>query len=283
MSKIFGFLKNLLQFLKIFWVFCILMLLLYWTKNLAHFSWNWMGFISPFLDGFIAFGKMISNDSLKLFDAVFEYKYFWALVSMIAMYFVTHFLHIGAEALEAAYDEGKKIVKRIEENKFNENLERVQVQEQIAIRKYCIYVETSLKKKFSHLECNVDINEQNKIMNKFLMEKLLIAPAVYDKGFLYSFNDFNSIDKVLEYFFKLIKSNSPLNYVICVQAKSGNDAAEEESLKTLIDLKFENKISMLSDVAYRYKFNASHRYGTSQIGVFQKGNSTIEAHEFIEI
>lgn len=283
MSKIFGFLKSLLQFLKIALVFCMLMLLLYWTKNLANLDWGWMGFIAPVLDGFIGIGNMISSNSLKLFDAVFEYKYMWALIIMIALYYIVHFLHIGTEALEEAYSEGSKVIKKLEEKKFNESLQKEQADEQIAIKKYRIFVATSVKKKFSHLECNVNLEEQNKIMNKFLMEKLCITPTPYEGGFLYSFRDFNAIDNVLDVFFKLLSSNAPLDYVICVQICAGNPQQEKEQLKSLIDLKFENKISMMSDVAFRYKFNKAHKYGTSQLGMFQKGSDTVEAHEFIVI
>lgn len=283
MSNIFDFLKSLLQFFKIVLVFCMLMLLLYWTKNLANFDWGWMGFISPLLDCFIGIGNMISSSSLKLFDAVFEYKYMWALVIMIALYYLVHFLHIGAEALEEAYNEGSKVVKRIEEKKFNESLQQEQANEQTAIKKYRIFVSTSVKKKFAHLEFNVNLEEQNKLMNKFLMEKLCITPTQYEGGYLYSFSDFNSIDNVLDVFFKLLSSKAPLDYIICVQVCAGNPVVEREQLKSLIDLKFENKISMMSDTAFRYKFNKSHKYGTSQLGMFQKGNDTVEAHEFIVI
>ena len=283
MSKVFGFIKSLLQFFKIVLVFCMLMLLLYWIKNLASLNWAWLGFISPLLEGFLGAGKMISDGALDLWGAVFEYKYMWALVIMIALYYVVHFARLGTEALEEAFDEGSRVVKRIEERKFNDSLKQEQANEQIAIKRYRIYVSTSVKNKFSHLECNVDLEEQNKIMNKFLSEKLLVTPTPYEGGFLYSFSDFNSIDNVLEVFFKLLSSNAPLNYIICVQVCAGNPSAEKEQLKSLIDLKFENKISMMSDTAFRYKFNKSHRYGTSQLGMFQKGNDTVEAHEFIVI
>jgi hypothetical protein len=40
---------------------------------------------------------------------------------------------------------------------------------------------------------------------------------------------------------------------------------------------------MLSNTHYRYKFNNGHKYGTSQLGLFQKENDTIEVFEYIEI
>ena len=100
----------------------------------------------------------------------------------------------------------------------------------------------------------------------------------YDGGFLYQFNSFNEIDSVLDTLFKVIHSNAPLDYSICIQA--GEDMRQ---LVKLMDLKNFGKITMAADTSYRYRFNASHRYATSQIGVFQFENRTLEVHEFNEI
>ena len=37
---------------------------------------------------------------------------------------------------------------------------------------------------------------------------------------------------------------------------------------------------MAADTSYRYRYNETHRYQTSQIGVFQYGDKTLEVHEF---
>ena len=129
----------------------------------------------------------------------------------------------------------------------------------------------------------MNLDEQNKIMNKFLISKTAVNPTKYQDGFLYSFNDFNHIDDILEHFFKLIKSDAPLDYRICVQIISKNAAKEMEQLKELISLDFVNKITTLSDTVWRYKFNSSHRYSTSQLGIFQQGDGSFEVHQFEEM
>lgn len=283
MQKIFKFIFNIFYFCKIITVFLMLMLLLYWIKNLASLDWAWLGFISPVLDFLLALGASISKDSLILLGAVFEYKYMLAIVILIATYYLANIFCNATISLSEAFESGRKIIKRIEENNFNNALEKTNANNQLAIKKYCIYVETSIKKKYAHMELNINLEEQNKLMNKFLIEKLNIQPTMYKNGYLFSFSDFNSIDKVLDVFFKLLKSNAPLNYNICIQIYSDNKQLEIEKLDKLINLKFENKISMLSDTVYRYKFNKFHKYGTSQLGIFQHSNTTVEAHEFIEI
>ena len=117
-------------------------------------------------------------------------------------------------------------------------------------------------------------------MIKFLIEKTGLVPEKFEDGFLFSFNDFNNIDNTLDIFSKLIKSEATLDYVICVQMIDKNYIKQKEQLKHLINLRFVNKISTLADTIWRYSYNTVQKYKTSQLGVFQKGEDTYEAHEF---
>ena len=283
MLKFFGFLKSTAQFLKVLTIFSLLCLILYWTSNLANFNWTWLGFIAPLLDTFLEIGNMISNDSVKLFDAVFEYKYGIALVLFLILYYVAHGIQLGFIKLEELYGDGRRLVKKMQENAYNKTLEIQNRLDQEQIKNYQIYVAAYRKRKLTHLEADVDMVEQAKLMNKFLMEKTGIAPVKYGEGFLYSFSDFNSIDNVLPHFFKLIHSTAPLEYIICVQILPKNLTNEFDNMKKLIDLHLLNQITTLSDTVWRYKHNETHRYGLNQIGLYKKENSTFEAHEFIEI
>ncbi len=74
--------------------------------------------------------------------------------------------------MEEAFHEGHKLIKRIEERKFNDSLQKEQTDEQTAIKNTEYLYLLLLRKKFAHLECNVNHEEQNKLMNKFLMEKI---------------------------------------------------------------------------------------------------------------
>lgn len=281
--EMFGFIRSALHFCKIIVVFSILMLLMIWVQDLTGQSWGWTNFIEPFIDMFILAGATISSKSITLFDATFEFKYFWALILFVILYVISHVLIIVLDYLKEIYGEGRKIVKKMQEDYFNRSLERQNTNEQEKIKRYQIFVSTSIKKKFSHKECNVNLEEQNIIMNKFLISKTGINPTKFSDGFLYSFNDFNHIDEVLEYFFRLIKSDAPLDYIICVQIISENAAKEMEQLSQLINLKMVNKITTLSDTVWRYKFNKSHRYSTVQLGLFQHGKDTFEVHQFEEM
>ena len=127
-----------------------------------------------------------------------------------------------------------------------------------------------------------DMNEQNQIMNKFLIEKTGISPQKCEEGgFIYTFESFEHIDEVLDVFSKLPESKAPIDYIICVQVLGADFRQEVLQLKELISLKMLNKITTLSDTAYRYSFNKNQKYSLSQLGVFQKPNGTFEVHQFV--
>lgn len=279
----FGFFKSFLQFLKIIIVFFILLHLLFWIENLTGNEMGFLNFFRPVLASFVDAGGVFSNNSLDFFGAKFEFKYFIALLLYLILYLVDHCLYKLLNFVQEVYISGYTEVKKIEEKAFNEQLAKTQTNEQARLRRYNIYVSTSVKPKFNNRGINVDLDEQNKIMNKFLIEKLGISPTKYEGGFLYSFGNFATIDSVLEVFFKLLHSTAPIDYIICVQVLGNDLVKENEQLRELIDLKFINKISTCSDTAYRYGFNAIQKFETSQIGLFQKSGDTFEVHEFREL
>ena len=283
LKNFFGFLKSSVHFIKVADIFLILMLLLYWIQNLIDGHWGWIDVFKPFLDSLLYIGTLVSDGALDLFGAVFEFKYIIAVIILIAFYFLLNFLDVFVDRLEDLVDDGRRAVNKISEDVQNTAMQMQNESEQSKINKYYIYVATSIKKKFSHKELGIDIEEQNRLMNKFLIEKLGVAPAKYNEGFLYQFNSFSNIDNVLQVFFKVLKSNSPLNYYIVVQVNNGDATEDYNNINKLGSLMLENKICMMPDTAYRYKFNKAHRYGVSQLGLYQKGDSTIEVSEFVEI
>ncbi len=282
MLKIFEFLKNSSHFVKIISVFLMLMLLLYWIQNLADYSWTWLNFFAPFFDFLLDIGGYISNGSINLFAAVFEFKYLVVLLILGALYALGHFAEIASNTIEEAYGEGQKIVRKIEEDMYNKSLEVQHSNEQTKIKRYQVYVQTSVKPKYAHKEYNVNLDEQNQLMNKFLIGKTSVCPQKYEKGFLYTFESFAKIDSILDVFEKLPKSKAPIDYLICVQILGNDTKKEMAQLKKLIDLKFLNKIVAFSDTVYRYTFNRDQGYETSQLGIFQIENDTYEVHQFIK-
>lgn len=279
--KNFDLIKKLLQFIKIVTIFCILMLMFYWVEDIINTKWSWLNFIRPILDFFVLVGEKFSKGSIDVFGAIFEYKYFIATVLFIIINFSMDIAIKVLEKLQDFYESGRTMVKKMEENALNKSLAQDNIKEQAQIKNYQVYVKTFIKKKFDYKGSNVNIDEQNKIMIKFLMEKTGLVPEKFEEGFLFTFNNFNRIDDTLDVFFKLIKSEAPLDYLICVQILDKNYIKQREQLKYLIGFKFLNKISMLSDTVWRYSYNPIQKYKTSQLGVFQKGETTYEAHEFI--
>ncbi len=281
--KIFALLKNIVYFIKIVMMFFLLLHLLYWIQNLTNGHYLWLTFFKPVLEFFVSIGKCVSDGAIDAFGALFEYKYFIAVCIYVGLFYLCNLIIMLLEQLEDKYDDAHRFIKKTQEKIYNTEFKVTQENIEKKYIEYKIFVSAKLKKKFTHQELGFNLDEQMKIMQEFLTEKTGVYPVKYRNGFLYSFNNFNLVDGVLTVFFKLIKSNSPLDYFINVQiVEDGNSICMEE-LNQLIDLMHENKITMLSNTAYRYKFNVGHKYGTSQLGLFQKGKDMLEVHEFIEI
>lgn len=274
----FGFLKSFLHLMKIVFVFCILMLLCYWVQNITGADWAWLGFMKPFLDGLLEFTNSIYSVTFDLWGAKFEFKYFSAVIILTAGVYLMNLFIILLNIAEGAYKSAHFVAKKTQEAIFNKELKVNITREEKKIKRYAVLIKTQLKKKYAHAELNVNLDEQNKLMNKFISEKTAVKPMMMNGGFLYEFIDFDKIDTVLDILFKVLHSNAPIDYAICIQ--SGDDI---EQLKKLSSLNHFGMVSMAADTAYRYKYNETHRYQTAQVGVFQNGDRTLEVHEFKEI
>lgn len=275
--KGFSFLKNFWYFLKIVCVFCIMMLLLYWIQNLTHAKWEWLGFIVPFLDSLIHLADSICSFSFNFFGALFEFKYLGRIIILIGMFYFMNFVIMLTELMEAGYKSTRDLYKKTEEMAMNKALQDTIAREEKRINKYTVTIHTTVKPKFSHKGMNVDIDKQNQMMNDFIKQKLGVTPMLFEKGFMYMFEDFNRIDEILEVLFKVLHGSTPIDYAICIQ--SGDNMRQ---LRKLISLKNYGKITMAADTSYRYRFNKTHKYQTSQLGIFQNEDTTIEVHEFKE-
>ena len=114
-TKTFEGLKSFTQFLKIADIFLIMMLLLYWIQKLIGSSWEWTNFIKPLLDIFVEAGSIFSDKSVMLFSAVFEFKYFIALLLILFIYLLIHFCYMALCKLQELYEAGNDVVKRMRE------------------------------------------------------------------------------------------------------------------------------------------------------------------------
>ena len=275
---IFRNIVEFLLFIKIVWLFCIMFFTLYWINHLANFKWQWLNFIEPFFDFLVGIAEKISSASWNFFGAIFEMKFFLVLIFFILLAFISSILVNCVKEIERLYEKTRQIYKKNEENLFNQKLMANITHEEKKISFYSVYIKTKLKKKFLHKELNINIEEQNKKMCEIIEPAFAQKAEIFNNGFLYNFGDFNNIDYVLDVLIKLIKSSLPLDFAISIQINNN-----KEQLTKLSELDLFGKIIMAADTSYRYRFNKSHRYQMSLVGLFQNGENTLEIHEFKEI
>jgi len=274
--------KSFFQFLKIVDVFMILMLIILWMENLVKSEWNWINFVRPFLEGLVSAGASINDGSINLFEAVFEFKYFIALVILLLIYLLIHVAYLLLCSSENVYQTGRNKIHKIQEDAFNKKMAEEQFYQQKKLQSYIVYISAKPKNSKTAKLLNINLDEQINSMNKFLIEQTGTAPIKFDEGYVYRFFKFDNINSVLESFFKVIHSDAPLDYQVCIVLEEANKAVQDERLRNLISLGFLNKISTLSNITYRYSFVEKQKYSTSLIGLYKHGNEEIEVHEFVE-
>lgn len=271
-------LNNIGQILSLVCSFLIMTTVLYWLETILNVKWNWLNFIKPTLDIILDFANKIFPFSIDAFGTVFDIKFITAIIVLLFLMIVLRLFVEWIFNLEYHYNNLHNIHKKAVEKSFNKALTNEIINEEKKITKYMILINTKLQKKFSHKELNIDISEQNHIMNKYIFKKTRMRYLEYNDGFLYYFDDFNKIDNVLDVMFKILDTQSLLDYSVCIQ--SGNDLTQ---LSRLADLQYYGKIIFCADTLLRYKCNKSHRYGTQNVGIFQKEFGTMEVYEFHKI
>ena len=196
------------------------------------------------------------------------------------VFVLAHITILVLELAENLYNEGRVLVKRNEEKLMNQTLKRAVEKKERKIRKFKVYVSLSVKDKFMHPKYNVNLEEQVNIMNKFIMEQTFVNPVEYQGGFVYNFTNFNRVDDVLKVFTKILKTDSPFDYRICVQAYGEDILREDDEFNLLISTKIPNKIILTASTAYRYQYNPVQKLKTCQLGIYQKNGATFEVHFF---
>ena len=133
--------------MKIVFVFCILMLVCYWVQNLTNADWTWLGFIKPFLDGLLELANSIYSVSFDFFGATFEFKYFSAIIILVALIYLMNLCILLSNLVEGAYKSAHFVAKKTQEAIFNKGLQENITRQEKKIIKYSVLIKTKLKKK----------------------------------------------------------------------------------------------------------------------------------------
>lgn len=276
--------RSFMQFIKIVIAFVIMILLLYWIQNLTGATWAWLGFITPLFEGLLNFANSICSLNFEFFGAVFELKYMTAVIILILCGVLVNVISVMSERVEEIYIKAHHLSNKVTENLFNKALEIETTVAEKKLNKYSVTLKAQLKKKFAIQELNADIENQNKQINDFIINSLGVRPfdvVVTNNDMYYfseyKFNDFNNIDKTLDILFKIFKSNTQLDYAICIQIED-----KPEQMAKLLSLNNFGKITMAADTNFRYYYNKEQAYKTSIVGEFRDGDKNIEVHEFQE-
>lgn len=275
---IFESLKNIEKFCRLILVFLIMILALYWIQNLIEAHWGWMDFFKPTLDNLLNFAGSIYSFKFDFWGKTFELNYFAAMIILLCLIFVLKAINIVLETLEDKYDDLHRSYKKSTEKAFNYGLEKKVELEEKQLLSYMVFVQTRISKKYMHKTSGDEYVELNKKMNELIQSKTYVQPIEKWGGYIYFYENFEHVDKVIDVFQKLKDSESILDYAVCIQIE--NSLTKQKQLQQLANLQQFGKIILAADTLHRYKYNKTHRYQTSNVGIFQKTDGTLEVHEF---
>ena len=277
MEWIFASLINIEKFLRIVCVFFIMIMSLYWIMNLIGASWWWMGFLTPMMEYILDLVNNIYSFSFDFWGKTIELKYFNALLLMVVCIFGLKGINICIEKLHEIYEDAHLLYKKTHENIFNNKLQSIVKNQEKQINDYQLFFQTKIAKRYLNRVKNIDFSkEENKIKN--ILEKTTETTSIKKlNGFLYCLNDFENIDNILEILFNVIESYEYVDFIICIQI--GNDFRK---IKRLIDLQEWGKIIISADTLCRYEYNNVKKYKTTNVGIFQRKENTLEVHEFVK-
>ena len=110
--KIFDLIKNFFQFIKIALIFLILVLILYWIKDLTVSYWSWTKYFAPILIPLLDLSQIFFDGSADVFNSTIEYKYIGAVLILLILFFITNLVIQFCDKLKEFYCEGRKFVKK---------------------------------------------------------------------------------------------------------------------------------------------------------------------------
>ncbi len=276
----FNFLRDIVHFVKIITLVILFLLILYWIQDLIGVIWKWFRPLLGFFNYFLDISEVISSNSLQVINANIDYKYLVAIAILMIFYIITHLVYISIDSFENLYIDCSELIRKIKENWFNNKLRKEQILNEKKINHYKIFIQTQIKPEYQYKEQEISLDEQNQILIEHLIKRTKVCPKKFQDGYLFSFEVFDQVDLILKIFSKILKSNAPVDYIICVQTVDEANNYDEQ-LKSLINLKILNKIIAMSDTIYRYKFNDTKEFETTALGVYQKGLINFSVYEFI--
>lgn len=281
-ENLFKFLRSTIEFVKIVDIFFIMMLILYWIQILTSSAWGWFKIFKPVLDFVLHIASLIYSGSENIWGVVFEYKYLIVIAIFLIIYKVMDFIINFLFFLEDLYRDGCRKFNQFELDRYNKSFQKQQLEEQLKIKHYMIYVEALPKSQKKMQEFQIDLEAIRKDLLKHLIDKIGTCPEKYCDGFLFKFLSVHDIDKVIGILQKLPKVSSPVDYVMCVEIMDSDFQSSMEKLTQLVSLKILNRVITMADTVYRYDFNSSKNYKVSSLGIYKKDDLTFEVYEFLE-
>lgn len=284
-KKLFRFLIEALQFIRVALVFLAFFTTFYWLLQLMNPAW--VTAVSPFFEPIKDFVHTFYNRTISTEEATVDFAFLIGSLIMILVSWGIKFVVEGVKDVEKKYDEAHFALKKKAEQLFNLELE---MEYQLAERKnknFLLLVKMNainLKKdSFFDKDANEGSDEKQKEalddFYKKLATKISFQKKKIEENTLLYFNNFDDIDNVLNEFnrnFESLQSQFlaekwQLNYYAAIEAYATDKEVLDKYkiLATLVKLNLKNEIVCLGTFKQRYSINKIQKHFLECKGIYK--------------
>lgn len=252
-------LENIFQFIAVVMLFYLLLYTLYMMFTLGNSSA--FEFFAPFANIVISLAGAIWEPANTIVSQI--WGFITGILLLTVLFLISQFLKQRFNILGKFFADMRLDYLKNEEHRINKELQRDIQKMNQKISACVIYIELKAK---DYIHEKVDIDEQYKILNQFLYSRTGVIPKKNGYGYIFSFPNIEKIDNDLEYFFKAIHSQAPVDYLFILQVIENTF---EEALFEITKLRnsgVHNKILMTPTTNLRYEHNVVKNYGTGVVG-----------------
>lgn len=284
-KKIFRFIINSLNFIRVTLVFLSFAIILYWLFQLGG-AVIWQPFVN-FFEGIRAFTHIFYQRTVTVDQATIDFSFLIATFAILLVVWGLKYVVEYIEKAEERYDSIYKSIKRKLQDWFNINLEQQYLKQEKQINKILVLIKFSAinlsKDAFFNRDADVGVEQKQKealiAFLKLLDADLSEQKRFLNEGLLLYFEGFDGVEKLLprlqgkidELKSKYYEQKWQINSYVGIEVYANNVEIEPKvkNLIMLLELNLKNEALCLGTFRNRYSLINNQKFNIEEKGVYK--------------
>lgn len=284
-KKFFAYLKDFLNFLRVFLVFLSFAVILFWLLQL----WvpPFVERVAPFFNSIKDFTHLFYNRTVSIDEVVIDFSFLLDAIIFMIIVWALKFVVEQIEFVENQYESFYAKVKRKAEALFNVALEQEAVIAELKNNSFMVLinmqVENLMKSTMFNSDANVGLDEKrDEILSDFIelaSENIKADKKIIEEGVLLYFNDFSDVDKNITQLDNVIKAIREKYYaqkwlITFYGALDSYSTPKDIMTKVKVLLRLQklglkNKIICIASFKQRYSLQKNPKYRITAEGYYK--------------